>query len=218
MKLFGIPYHKSKIDPSRYDKEEILKQIEYNYKLNPLRNQWNKNSRLHNANGDFLNSKFLNVKFFHLFPLYLEKIKIFFDENKFFKEQVDVKLEEANYTAMTKNNFMNYHAHPAAFVGVHYVSYDENVHRSIEFQNPNYSTHYYQFFSKEYISLLDEKNPNNFYYFEHASPNIEEDDFIIVPGTLMHRVPEFFKSSDKLRISLVVNIDILKIKDENKQE
>ena len=36
--LFGCPIYKVKIDPSSYDKDQILSDIEHNYNLNSFRN------------------------------------------------------------------------------------------------------------------------------------------------------------------------------------
>ena len=53
--LFGIPFYVWKINPKEYDKDKILNTIKENYKLDPNRNEWSRQSNLHHANKDFAN-------------------------------------------------------------------------------------------------------------------------------------------------------------------
>ena len=56
--------------------------------------------------------------------------------------------------------------------------------------------------------MLDEKNILNSWAFGKWHLGIKEDDLVITPGVMKHRVdPQ--KSKDKNRITIIINVDIL---------
>ena len=61
--LFGIPFYVWKINPKEYDKDKILNTIKENYKLDPNRNEWSRQSNLHHANKDFANKDFKQINY-----------------------------------------------------------------------------------------------------------------------------------------------------------
>jgi hypothetical protein len=210
MNLFGIPYYHAKILPEFFNKTEIVETIKRNYEIEPLRNKWNINSKLHHSNNDENNCDFEKIDFSQLMPIYIDHIKIFFDMYNFFNCPVKVQIEEANYTCMTKNNYMTEHNHPVPFVGVHYIKFNKDKHSTIKFINPNsFTVDDSKKFYGEYVKLLNKENFNNFYFFKDVLPKIEENDFIIVPGVLKHSVPEF-NETDELRMSIAINISVFK--------
>ena len=44
--LFGLPYHRGKINPLLYDKQKLLEDFEVNYKIVTKLNPWLKGNRL----------------------------------------------------------------------------------------------------------------------------------------------------------------------------
>ena len=69
--IFSLPVYKYNIDKNCYNKKEIIKTIEDNYKKEKTRNNWEvgnslKQSNLHHIHGDWDNKKFKELSYYLL--------------------------------------------------------------------------------------------------------------------------------------------------------
>ena len=207
--LFGIPFYKTKIDESQYNKKEILDNIEKNYNLDPHRNNWQVNtlytdSDLHHMYNDKNNNNFIQVDVSQLTNLYNEKIIDFFDN--FMQEKYEFTWNLVNYTCMKKNQFMNKHSHPNYdFVGIHYIKFNEQ-HSPTVYYNPAIWIDYKDFLP--FFTLVNKTHNQliNSYLHKAIESSVMENDFVITPGMLSHSVPK--SQIDDLRVTIVIHINI----------
>jgi hypothetical protein len=210
--VFGFPVFIKNIDKNLYDREEIIKDIEYNYNKDKERNVWDKedtnSSELHHCFNDWENGNFKKINFDKLIPVYINVFKEFFENLRLKKKESRLKFKIVNYTCMTSSQYMISHVHPECdFSAVHYIKFNEKLHASTLFENNNnYST-----FSKSIRPNLDNILDNscilNSWYYKDFSFKIKEDDICITPSFLSHSVPKQLRT-DKTRITIVCNIEI----------
>ena len=206
--LYGYPIGIATIDKNLYDKKTIIKTIENNFKKNKKRNKWDPFSNLHHSYDDKDNSSQQKVDFKTLYPLYQTAFKNYF--NHIFKvKEIKYGMEIVNYTCMEESNYMGEHIHNSVFSAIHYIQFDKKNHSPTCFVNPYPHADYLgSFFYKNFNSFLDEKDTLSSWAFGKWHLGVEEDELIIAPGVMKHRVdPQ--KSKDKNRITIIINIDIL---------
>jgi hypothetical protein len=209
--LFGIPVYKTNISPVLYNKQEIISSIEKNFKLDPLRNYWdnkeNYKSNLHHMSQDFDNDGFIPVPVDQLYPIYEKEITTFLKQLGM-KSGFSYEQEICNYTCMQQGQFMKEHIHTSDFVGVHYIKFNNTVHKPTIFSNDNGYALYLASLIPNIRSKLDVEHVNNSWLSKYFNLETIEDNFVITPGIINHFVPPF-DSSDELRMTIVVNIKIL---------
>jgi len=138
--IFGFPVFIRNINENLYNKEEIIKDIEYNYNKNKTRNAWDKGniheSNLHHAYNDWNNTDFRKINFDKLIPVYGDVFIEFFKNLNIKKEQLKYKFNIVNYTCLTSSQNMQSHVHDDCdFSAVHYIKFDNTVHSSTSFDN-----------------------------------------------------------------------------------
>ena len=206
--LYGYPIGRATIDKNLYDKKTIIETIENNFKKDKKRNKWDLFGNLHHSYDDDNNPNQQKVDFKSLYPLYQTAFNNYF---KYTFKSKDIKygMRIVNYTCMGESNYMGEHVHDSIFNAVHYVQFDEKNHTPTCFVSPySHSDYFGTFFYKNFNSLLDEKNILNSWAFGKWHLGIKEDDLVITPGVMKHRVdPQ--KSKDKNRITIIINVDIL---------
>jgi len=209
LNLFSFPTIISKINPKDYNKKNIIKDIEHNYKLDSKRNNWETiNTNIHHSNNDFNNKKFKSINYETLLPVYKINIENYLNNLKF-SQKIKFDFNIVNYTCMKSNQHMQSHYHnDADFTAVHYLKYDKKEHKPTVFENKNTYANYLKHLRPELKSLLDSNDVNNSWAMDYWSFNIEEDYFCITPSFLHHYVP--MQISDKTRITIVLNINISK--------
>lgn len=201
--IFEFPYFITKIDPQKYNKNEIIYSCIENYNKQPFRNTWDIESDLHHSFNDEKNPIFKKIDYSLLYPLYISAFNDVLKNIKLYESKNDWKLKIVNYTVTSKNQFMKPHHHfPSHFSGVHYIKFDKEKDKLITFKNPfkifldNFDPNFYKCF------IHSQKD--NTWMFSNISLEIEEDDFIIFPSILEHFIPK--TSSDSKRISIATNI------------
>ena len=213
--IFGFPVFIESINKDLYKKKEIIKDIEYNYKKDNTRNNWEssdtiKKSNLHHAYNDWNNIKFKSINFTSLIPVYKKSISNFF-ENFSFKKTLNFKFNITNYTCMTSNQYMKSHYHPDSdFTAVHYIKFNEKIHKPTLYENSNISSQFIKALRPKLNNLVDISDIKNSWFFENYSFDIKEDDICITPSFLFHSVPiqdTKLKQNDK-RITVVLNISV----------
>lgn len=222
--LFSLPIYKVKVDPNVYDKKSFLKTVETNYKIDPARcNHFPENDEfgnLHHSYADTENKKFEKVDYsgLGLAGLYDNIFKSFCDELKtmpgtFFSYHWTLE----NYTVINdKNQYMKPHQHlpKSDFASVHYISFDNKVHKSTNFINQNTFASYLRYIRPDYYNLMNSNEIDNSYHYYQWFSNVEEDDLIIFPSCLQHEIPRQEEKSDKLRVTVSCNLSIEMPKEE----
>jgi hypothetical protein len=209
--LFGFPVFIKKIDKKLYDKEKIVKDIEYNYKKDKTRNFWNKNnngaSDLHQGYGDWNNENFKKINFDKLIPIYKNVFTEFFKKLKLNKS-IEFKFEIINYTCLTSSQYMENHYHAECdFSAIHYIKFDEAIHTSTLFENNNNYADFSEFIRPNLMKILNKNDILNSWYYKYFRLNMKEDDICIIPGIISHSITKQIKT-DKKRISIAINITL----------
>ena len=212
IKLFTPVIYILNIDPKSFDKEKIIKTIAANYKKQPERNHFDGRSELgksnsHHTYNDNTNKKFKKIEFESLIKVYSKIFKSFFDiefkASKPFKYNYSIE----NATAMSENQFMNYHCHlPSSFSCVHYLKINEN-NSGITFKNPNNISESMQWVAPKTYDILNKMDSSNSYFFPNFNLLPKEDTMLIFPSTLHHAVGRQINNKN-LRISVATNITL----------
>jgi hypothetical protein len=201
--IFGFPVYITSIDKNLYDKEEIIKDIEYNYNKDKKRNAWDSGD-LHHSYNDGGNENFKKINYNKLMPVYKNVFNEFFKNLKLKTREYQYNFQIVNYTCLTTSQSMKSHIHEDCdFTAVHFIQFDETVHTSTLFENNN---NYFDM-RPNLKNFLDDGCLLNSWYFNNIKFNIKEDDICITPSFLPHSVSGQLKT-DKKRITIVCNIYI----------
>ena len=216
--MYGLPSFTAKINPDLYEKKEILSQIEKNYKVSKVRNNWSPSAYsktdIHQSIEDERNPKFKKINYYSL-PKQYEKIIANFFQKLFLQKNFNFTYSIVNYTCVRHNSIMMPHIHAdCAFSLIHYISFDKKQHTSTIFKSPYYFNQLLPH-RKSLQTIFANKEENSWTYREWAA-DTDEDDIIIVPAILEHYVRNL--KSKKSRITLIVNIKIGNIINEEKSK
>ena len=209
--IFGIPYWKYKIDPKSFSTDR-LKDIEHNYSISKNRNKWDKdsyvNSNLHHSNNDRGNSKFKEIEYKTIVPIYNNIFARFVNDLELTGGKFTWSYQISNYTAMTEGQYMRSHNHigDSDFTCIHYLKYNKNKHQATVFHNSHTWGRDYQYLRPTFYKKLDIRNEKHSYLLQYFQIPTEQGDFIITPSSVVHEVPTF--KSDELRVTLVINLSI----------
>ena len=206
--VYGLPTYITKINPKLYEKNKILSQIEENYKVSKVRNNWGIDSGIktdiHHSFGDEKNPKFKEINYYSLLKHYEEPIANFFNKLSL-SQKMRFTYNIINYTCVRHNSVMTPHIHTeCAFSLVHYISFDKNQHIPTIFKSPYYFSQLLPQ-RKKLLHIFANKEENSWIYNEWTF-NTEEDDVVIVPSIVEHYVRNL--DSKKSRITIAVNINI----------
>jgi len=207
--MFGIPYYCSTIDPTAYNKSEILADITNNYNKNSFRNKWDTISDLHHSYEDKDNPDFKVIDYQKLLPLYTQHITDFL--NEYSATEITFRYDVENYTCTTKGQFMQEHDHPFSdFTAVHYLKYNKNIHTPTTYTNPIVWNYYNQRLVSNTMHQISTGEKSNFlnhsWCWSNVNLNVEEDNFVITPALLRHQVQR--QQTDELRVAIVLNIHV----------
>ena len=208
--LFPTRVYKTKIDPSLYNKQEIVEDCVWNYNLNPNRNSWDRDSVLHHTYGDWNNPMFKKIDTTKLSPLYQSAIDDYFSKISF---SITPKYRWTLTNICVNTEFMAAHEHfyrtsssHCMFSCTHYIKFDKTVHPSTTFVSPLKHASIGDNL-KCANTLLSSTDTANSSYYDRWNIPTEEDDFVIFPSHLEHLVSRRIKT-DKTRIVSVVNIEV----------
>lgn len=212
--LFGMPYYKYKVDPSRYNKSELIQNIERNYELDPHRNKWDNVSNFHHSYNDGDNQDFVTINYDSLIPVYSEIVHKFVGEDLNLTQPVRWKLIIENYTCSKGRQNMNRHNHlPSMFSAIHYVKFNPEQHLGTTFHNGNSYVDYLNGLCLgdeiRNINYFSSQDINNSWLYGTWHLKVEEDDLIIVPSLLNHSVEcSKLLHTEDCRITVAFNIKL----------
>jgi len=214
--LFSCPIYQIRIDPNSYDKEKILKDIKYNKSLKNTRNntQYNfDNCDIHHSYKDFDNKDFRIINYEKLLVVYQEIFNFFFDKVLFTSKEFSWKFEIVNYSAITEGQYLPAHNHiEAAFATVHYLNFKDD-HKFTSFDNPAIFAPYTKHIQPELYNILNNMAIDNSYLQGGVEISVEEDDILIFPGALNHKISAQGQTKEP-RITLSTNLEIFPLKEE----
>lgn len=208
--LFPSNLFKTNIDPTSYPKSEIIDTVLRNYDLQKQRNEWDKSSKMHHYYNDWDNELFEKVDLSVIHEHYKNIYKDILD--RMFNRPISFNVVLENITVHKgADNFMLAHNHIADHIflsSVHYIKCDEKS-SDITFINPLIYSEYPNLSVANITNnSLDGANTLNSAFFKEWNYKVKEDEMIIFPSYLNHRVdPSKFEDSD-FRIALVTNLRI----------
>jgi hypothetical protein len=203
--LWGLPIAKSKISPLDFDKKNIVKKIEKNYKLLPRRESNLKNNYgtdIHQSLYD--NSNVLkDPQYESLKKPYSLVIKNYI--NTFHvKENLKFEFSILNYTASNEKSYLAPHCHEDSdFAMTHYIKFDK-TNDPTTFVNPYVFNDFWIRQNKLCSSVSN--NIHNSWLFDTWTFETEEDDILIFPAILKHFAN--IRKSNNIRITLATNVKI----------
>ena len=206
--VYGLPAYKTKINPKLYEKNKILSQIEENYKVSKVRNNWSIDSfiktDIHQSLEDEKNPRFKEINYYSLPQQYKKIIADFFNKLSL-PGDLKFTYSIANYTCVRHNSVMAPHIHTdCSFSLIHYISFDKKQHLPTIFKSPYYFNQLLPQ-QKKLCNIFSNQEENSWIYREWLI-NSEEDDIVIVPAVLEHCVRNL--DSKKSRITIAVNISL----------
>lgn len=210
--MFPSKIYKFKIDPSTYEKNNVIQTMLENYKINPQRNAWDNHSKLHHAYEDWNNDQYQKVDISSLIPPYQKVVDAVMGEVSFNKP-VPYTWFLVNIAINTK--FMNIHDHmyktnnsQSLFSCVHYIKFNKTTHSSTTFLNP-LPIAYFEDNVNRVNTFLNSDEPENSSYFSSWNLEVEEDDFVVFPSYLKHIVYDNKTQATDDRIVSVSNIELI---------
>jgi len=213
--LFSPSIFKTRIDPSTYDKDIIVADVEQNYNISPFRNKWGDieaKDNWHHTYGDEENSMFRKINFDKVNVEYAKIISDFVKRLDLMTP-VNYHYRIANVTASKNIQSMKVHNHLTkiqgtnswcSFNGIHYISFKKG-HSGTKVLNPSMFAQYFKTF-EHMAGLVNLSNPDNTEHHDVATITPREDDFVIMPSYLNHGVDGTTDNKDDLRITVVINI------------
>jgi len=218
--LFSPSIWKTTIPPGLYNKQELFNIIQENYEISPLRNEWDSKNKdnWHHSYNDETNPKFKKLDLAQLNSQYDLIIKSFMD-NLSVVCPIKYHYRIVNVTANKHVQKMRQHNHLGtvddtdnwySFSCVHYLSLKEG-HTCTRLMNPSSFVQYYKTYS-HVSDIFNLDDPNNTEYSESVVLDCKEDDFIIMPSYINHLVDPSDKNTEDLRVTIVINIWIEKVK------
>lgn len=208
--LFGIPIYKTKIDPSLYDKKNIISTIEKNYNIGPRNRHSNYTTDMHMSFDDEENNQFEKINYEKLKKVYNNVFNNFVKGLKLdHKGSLKCNYDIINYTASNKNNYMGEHNHLSGhdFACVHYLQIDKS-HVGTTFRNTHTFGRYLEYMLPDIYNLSNRKEKINSYIYSQYTLGVEEDDLIIFPSVVNHFIKKLDTISDKLRITIATNLKL----------
>tara|TARA_R110001592_G_scaffold132413_2_gene346978 strand:+ start:8364 stop:9023 length:660 start_codon:yes stop_codon:yes gene_type:complete len=210
--IFGFPLINTRIDKKSYNKKNIISNIEKNFNINNFRNNWDNESVLHHSNNDWDNEKFNKINFETLIPIYKKIIINIFNELKIVS---NFEFKIVNYTCLSNTNYMSPHIHSDSdFSAIHYIQFDKKNHKGTTFVNTSPYVDYIKKLAPHLFEKLSSKNIQNSWLFGTWLNEVKEDDFYFYPSYLKHKIdPQI--SKDKKRITIALNINLIKKEDKD---
>lgn len=204
--LFSIPLWKTKLNINNKITQDLLSQIEKNYKIHSdyITPDW----------GCFVHSTLKennNINYSSVIPYYKKQYEDFASQEHLNLNYHNYQINEIWYNYYVKYSSQEIHQHIRVypktnkfniFSGVHFLKLNEN-HPKIVFYNPNLlSANEEQSFKvKSYYNTC---NINHSFYHRFFELDVKENDFIIFPSFLEHAV--FQQKVNEPRITVAFNI------------
>lgn len=206
--MFNLPIKTLHIDPSSYNKQKLISCIEQNYYQSPSRNARPSMGTHHQCYNDFNNPNFIEPDWDSVRIVYNKVVNEYLTSMNLVS-QCKYNLDIVNYSAYgdTKSNMRRHFHTDCDFSGVHYIQYDNQIHTPTRFENP-FKWGDYQSYMRPDLGKCMVNELSNSWTCDWFEPETKEDDIIFFPSLLSHEVMAQ-KQSDKLRITIALNVSIV---------
>lgn len=205
--IFPVTYYKDNIKNNDEIKGILLPILSERYKKLKAPKEWLTN-RVHTSFDNVEDDKELFFDGYNFYPNLLENAYKKCFEN-FFDAEYVISIKEIWYNYYLENEYQEWHDHlsnifnPVHFSCIHFLSYDDEVHRPPVFKDP--------------IDQLRDHSLelNSDYEGAHYEPKIKEGDFIMFPSYLEHCVYPTKISTKAPRVTISLNLNLLKYGNQN---
>jgi hypothetical protein len=214
--LFATRLWKQRVDPTLWDKQSFVSDVAENYRRDPYRSAWVNDGTLHHCYNDWDNPNFIKYNLDQLMPLYGNIVSGFVAQLPV-KKVPQYRYMVTNVTANKGGQYMGMHDHiydsnelSCAYSCVHYVKLEPHQPNTT-FYNPSIAGQFINTMST-LTNHLDMSIMENSGLAGTWTIPTQEDDFVIFPSYLKHKVQGNWKEKDpnELRITVVVNIDFFR--------
>ena len=205
--MFNLPVKTLHVNPLSYDKRGVISCIEQNYHQYPSRNVRPSMGTLHHCYADFDNPNFAEPDWDSMRPVYAKVINEYLASMDLVSGcKFDFGI--VNYSAYgdTISNMRSHFHTESDFSAVHYIQFDERVHTPTRFENP-FKWGDYQNVMRPHLEKCVVNDLSNSWTCDWWELETHEDDIVFFPALLPHEVMAQ-KKSDKLRITIALNISI----------
>jgi len=198
--IFPIHLYQAHLRNNSQIKNKILSNIQkcYEEKEMPIPNGWDTKSIYTTYDQDNLNLEIFPKEFVaeYYFPTLLN----------FFDKEVEFAINEIWFNYYIDGEYQEVHTHlsqnslgaNSQYSCIHFISYDDELHQPVKFVDPNESLRCLSF-------AMDSEN-----YDSQYAPKIREGDLIMFPSYLQHFVPPSDPTPNKPRITVSMNIEIIR--------
>lgn len=209
--LFPSCIYRYHIDPSKYDKEQIVNSVISNYEKSPERNYWSRGSNLHHYYNDWNNETYDKVDLSSVLNCYNGLVYSFL-ESLNLKNQVNWNYSIQNITVYKRpDHFMEEHDHygdDVVFSAVHYIKKNEKD-SGLTFTNPLIVGQFPAIQTMKWAARnLDSSIEQNSAFFKEWTIQPKEDEMIIFPSYLKHKVIQSGNTDSDYRIAIALNIKV----------
>lgn len=199
------------IDPTLYDKDNLVADILNNYKIQPYRSLWKNAANIHHYYNDWDNSQFKKLNLESLQNVYYNLFEKFINDCSFQSEILwqyvitNITVHKEAYNFMTNHDHFN---DVTFFTVVHYLQIDDNA-SPLTLENPySFANYFPDKFRQTTQKILDSSNPFSSTYFKHWNVIPEVDTMYIFPSWIKHKIDPHCVTLQNHRICVVCNIDI----------
>lgn len=208
--LYPSNLFKANIDSSLFPKQEIIETVLRNYDLQKERNEWDKYSKMHHYYNDWDNELFEKIDLTAVTELHKNFYKNILDQ--MFNQPIQFNVVVENITVHKGHqNYMTAHNHVNEYVylsGVHYIKCDEKSSK-LTFINPLIYSEYPNLTIKNVVcDRLDSSNPMNSSFYKEWNYSVKEDEMIVFPSYLNHKVEPSQYEDSNFRIAIVTNLQV----------
>jgi hypothetical protein len=201
-KIFPVTYYRDNIENNEEIKNILMPVLNQRYENLQAPKSWLSN-KVHTSFNNLNDDDELFFNGHNFYPNLLENAYTKCFDN-FFDTEYLISIKEIWYNYYLQDEYQEWHDHlssifnPIHFACVHFLSYDNDVHKPTVFKDPinKLRDHSYQ---------LEIGTGDQMYI-----PDIKEGDFIMFPSYLEHSVFPVKKSEKCPRVTISLNINLLK--------
>lgn len=201
-KIFPVTYYRDHIENNEEIKNILMPVFNERYDKLKTPKSWLSN-KVHTSFNNLNDDDELFFNGYNFYPNLLEDAYTKCFDN-FFDSEYLISIKEIWYNYYLQDEYQEWHDHlssifnPIHFACVHFLSYDNDVHQPTVFKDPINKL-------RDHSCQLESGTSDQMYV-----PNVKEGDFLMFPSYLEHSVFPIEKSEKCPRVTISLNINLLK--------